>query len=118
MFGTPFGLGLDDKEVDTFLIKKIHKKLKFWNMVHLPIMGQVVIVKFVLASTLWFFINIWGGTKKAIRKCQFLFQKNLWARSDQRAKARVKWFDCCASKDIKGLGFIDSEEVIDTLLCK
>jgi hypothetical protein len=39
MFGTPFGLGLDDKEVDTFFIKKIHKKLKLWNMVHLPIVG-------------------------------------------------------------------------------
>lgn len=39
MLNTPFGLGLDDKEVDTFLIEKIHKKLKFWNMIHLPIVG-------------------------------------------------------------------------------
>jgi hypothetical protein len=58
MFGTPFGLSLDNKEVDAFFIKKIHKKLKFWNMVHLPIVCQAVIVNFVLASTLWFFINI------------------------------------------------------------
>jgi hypothetical protein len=29
MFNTPFGIGLDGKEVDTFFIEKIHTKLKF-----------------------------------------------------------------------------------------
>jgi hypothetical protein len=29
MFNMPFGIGLDGKEVDTFLIGKIHTKLKF-----------------------------------------------------------------------------------------
>jgi hypothetical protein len=29
MFSMPFGIGLDGKEVDTFLIEKIHTKLKF-----------------------------------------------------------------------------------------
>ncbi len=29
MFSTPFGIGLDGKEVDTFFIENIHSKLKF-----------------------------------------------------------------------------------------
>jgi hypothetical protein len=29
MFDIPFGLGLDDKEVDIFLIEKIRNELKF-----------------------------------------------------------------------------------------
>ncbi len=61
MFGTPFGLGLDDKEVDNFLIEKIHKKLKIWNMIHLPIASRTIIVNFVLTLTLWFLVSVWGG---------------------------------------------------------
>jgi len=54
-------LGLDEKEVDTFLIEKIYKKLKFWNMIHLLIAGRAIIVNFVLASTLLFLVSVLGG---------------------------------------------------------
>jgi hypothetical protein len=86
MFNMPFGIGLDGKKVDTFFIEKIHTKLKFWNMVHLPIVGRAIIVNFVLTSTLWFFVNISRGTKKSIRKCKYLFKNFLWASGNQRTK--------------------------------
>jgi hypothetical protein len=89
MFSMPFGIGLDGKEVDTFLIEKICKLLNFLNTIHLLIVGWPIIVNFVLALTLWFFISILGGTKKLIRKCKYLLQNFLWVRGDQCTKTKV-----------------------------
>jgi hypothetical protein len=80
--------------------------------------GWAIIVNFVLASTLWFFINILGDTKKLIRKCKYLLQNFLWVGADQRTKIKVSLFDCCANKSIKGIGLIDPKEVMDALFCK
>jgi hypothetical protein len=60
LLGVPFGLNLNAKEVDIFLIEKLWKKLKYCNTIHLPLIGRVVVVNFVLASTLWFFIKVKG----------------------------------------------------------
>jgi hypothetical protein len=48
----PFGLNFDVKEVDEFLVEKIHKKLKYSSVFHLPLVGRVVVVNVILASTL------------------------------------------------------------------
>jgi hypothetical protein len=48
--GVHFGLNLDTKEVDAFLIEKLQKKLRHWNTLHLPLVGRVVVVNFMLAS--------------------------------------------------------------------
>jgi hypothetical protein len=64
------------------------------------------------------FISIWEGTKKAIRKCKFLFRNFLWAGGDQCLKTRVNWFYCCTNKDIGGLGLINPKKAMDTLLFK
>jgi hypothetical protein len=89
MFSMSFGIGLDGKEVDTFFIEKICTLLKFLNTIHLLIVGWPIIVNFVLASTLWFFISILGGTKKLIRKCKYPLQNFLWVGGDQRTKTKV-----------------------------
>ncbi len=60
LLGVPFGLNLNAEEVDVFLIEKLSKKLKYYNTIHLPLIGKVVVVNFVLASTLWFFIKVKG----------------------------------------------------------
>jgi hypothetical protein len=31
---------------------------------HLPIVGQVAIVNSMLASMMWYFINVWEGSKR------------------------------------------------------
>ncbi len=83
--------------MDTFLIEKIYKKLKFWNMIHLPIAGRVIIVNFVLASTLLFLVNILGVGGEHNK---FLLWNFLWVGGDQCAITKVNWFDCCTSKYI------------------
>jgi len=60
LLGVPFGLNLNAKEVDIFLIEKLWKKLKYYNTIHLPLIARVVVVNFVLASTQWFFIRVKG----------------------------------------------------------
>jgi len=47
--------------------EKLHKKLKYLSLIHLPLVGKVVIINSLLASTLWFFISIYGGNKKKKR---------------------------------------------------
>jgi hypothetical protein len=44
-------LNFDVKEVDEFLVEKIHKKLRYESVFHLPLVGRVVVVNAVLAST-------------------------------------------------------------------
>jgi hypothetical protein len=63
LLGVPFGLNLNTKEVDAFLIEKLWKKFKYYNTFHLPLIGRVVVINFVLASTLWFFIRVWGKVR-------------------------------------------------------
>ncbi len=59
LLGVHFGLNLNAKEVDVFLIEKLWKKLEYYSTLHLLLIGRVVVVNFVLASTLWFFIRVW-----------------------------------------------------------
>ncbi len=109
LLGVPFGLNLDTKEVDAFLIEKLQKKLRHWNILHLPLVGRAIVINSVSASTLWFFIRVWGGTKKVIKKCKTLLNFFLWAGNGHHAKTRVNWGDCCAHKNIGGLGLTNLE---------
>lgn len=59
--GTPFGIDLRTQDVDEVLQAKVPKKLTYWTFVQLSLADGAVIVNFVLLSTLWFFIVIWGG---------------------------------------------------------
>jgi hypothetical protein len=47
LFGVFFGLNLDVEKVDEFLVERIWKKLMFWNMVHLLLVGRLVMANFV-----------------------------------------------------------------------
>ncbi len=41
-------------KIDVIFIEYFCKKIKSWNLVHLPLFGMVMIVKYIMASTLWF----------------------------------------------------------------
>jgi hypothetical protein len=47
-----FGFNFGIKEVDDFLVEIFHKKLKYWSAFHLSLIGRVVVVNAILASTL------------------------------------------------------------------
>lgn len=75
----PFELKLNAKHMDEFIVEMIWKKLRIWGMVHLPLAIRVVVANSRLTSLLLFFLSIWGGFEKAIRKCKALNNKFLWA---------------------------------------
>jgi hypothetical protein len=47
------------KEMDEFFIKKLHKKLRYWGFLHLPLAGKPVVVNSIL-----------GKVKKGCEKMQ------------------------------------------------
>jgi hypothetical protein len=79
LLGVPFELKLDAKHVDEFMVEMIWKKLRIWGMVHLLLAQRVVVANFTLTSSLLFFLSIWGGFEKVIRKCKGLNRNFLWA---------------------------------------
>lgn len=62
---TMLGLNLNTPNVDQSLYAKIPKKLELHE---LSLVGMVVICNQVLLSASWFFINVWGGCNKILRK--------------------------------------------------
>ncbi len=73
--GATFGLTLEVKDVDGFLIDRIQKKIKIWSTNHLPIAGRATIVNSVLSSTLCYFIAIWGSSINGICKYRVVLRK-------------------------------------------
>jgi hypothetical protein len=49
LLGTPFGLNLHTPDIDTFLVEKVEKKLRYWVNVHLFLAGRATIVKSVIS---------------------------------------------------------------------
>ncbi len=59
-------------KIDFIFIEIFYKKIKSWNLIHLPLFGRVMIVKYIMVSTLWFLISVLGGIEKVIGKCKTL----------------------------------------------
>ncbi len=53
-----FKLNLDTKEVDDFLVDFFVKTPILEGAIHLHFIGRAMVVKFLLASILWFFISV------------------------------------------------------------
>lgn len=116
--GIPFGLSPAVADVDKFLIEKVTKKLKYWTSTHLSLAARVVVVNSVLLSTLWYFLSIWGGSKDVLRTIRGKLRNYLWAGTEENARVRVRWDDCCAAKTHGGLGLIDPDDALSALLSK
>jgi hypothetical protein len=65
------GMAIKVAKIDVIFIE-IFCKIKSWNLIHLPLLGRVMIVNYIMASTLWFFISVLGGIENVIRKCKTL----------------------------------------------
>lgn len=51
LLGTPFGLQLDLKNIDQFMLGQVKNKLKYWNYAHLLLSGRTLIVNQILMSS-------------------------------------------------------------------
>ena len=98
LLGTPFGLNLSTQDVDSFLFNKISKKLDYWSTMRLSLAGRIVICNQVLLSTLWFFVTVWGGSNKILKKIRGAIRNYLWSGKEQLIRTRVSWKECCLKK--------------------
>ena len=72
LLGAPFGLSLATKDVDSFLLDKLSKKLVHWSTTKLNPTGRSIVANSVLLSSTFFFLSIWGRSKKGVKKLNLL----------------------------------------------
>jgi hypothetical protein len=98
LFSTLFGLSLGLADVDKFLLEKVQHKLNYSASKKLTLVRRKVIVNNILLSSFWYFVSVWGGTKKGIFKNNHFLKNYLWARLNHNCKFRVTWDQCCGKK--------------------
>lgn len=97
---------------------KIAKKLDYWSSMKLSLAGRAVICNQVQLSTLWFFIKVWGGSNKILKKIRGAIRNYLWSGKEQLTRTIVSWRECCLKKKYGGLGLVDLHAAKTSLLCK
>lgn len=103
--------------IDSFMLR-LPKKLDYWSIMKLSLVGRVVICNQVLFSILWFFITVWRGSNKVLRKIRVAIRNYMWSGKEQLTRTRVSWKECCMRKKHGGLGLVDPETAKTCLLCK
>ena len=79
---------------------------------------MIVICNQVLFSTLQFFITVWGGSNKVLKKIRRAICNYICSGKEQLTWTRVSWQECCLKKKYGGLGLVDLEEAKNSLLGK
>lgn len=115
LLGAPFGLSGD---VDTFLYEKIAKKLNHWSTKKINPTRRAVVVNSVLLSAMFFFISIWGGTAKGVKKVKGIIMNYLSAGTIEKTRTRVGWLQCCQSRENGGLDLINPEDALKAIMTK
>jgi hypothetical protein len=112
-------MDLETKDMDEFFIKCLRKKLKYWFLIHLPLVSKTFIINLLLVFSLWFFINVWRGrSKKDVKKCNALLCNFLWGGGQLTLRVKVQRDNVCASNlMVDGLGITSLKEVLVTSLC-
>jgi hypothetical protein len=64
---------VDMKNIDEFLVGRLRKKMRYWYMMHFPLVGKVLVINSILASSLRFFLSVWASSKKAIQRCKLSY---------------------------------------------
>jgi hypothetical protein len=118
LLGTPFGLTLGQEGVDQFLIERIDKKLKYWSAMHINNAGRAMVGNGILISSVFFFLAIWGGSKKGVSKVKAKIRNYIWSGSAHPTRARVSWDVCCMLKKEGGLGIVDPHDALTALMYK
>jgi hypothetical protein len=109
LLGTPFGFFLGFIDVDN-LLEKMQHKLRYWSTTKLSLVGRKVIVNNILLSSLWYFVNVWGGTRKGVQKVNHLLKNYLWFGFAHKCQ-------CCEKKE-RGLSLVDPIEPMEVMLSK
>jgi len=72
----------------------------------------------ILLFTLWYFVNVLGGTQKRISKVTRLLKNYLWVGTSQNSKRQMAWDHCCEKMKFGGLMLVDLNEAKNALPMK
>ena len=114
----PFGLSLATKDVDSFLFDKLTKKLVHWSTTKLNPTSRSVVANSVFLSSTFFFLSIWGGSRKGVKRIKFAIMNYIAGGKMQRVRIRVSWQQCCQPKNKGGLNLINREDAVVALMTK
>jgi hypothetical protein len=118
LLGTPFGIDVDTKNIGEFLVGRLRRKVRYWYMMHFPLVGKVLVINSIFASSFWFFFSVWASSKKAIQRWKIILHNYLWAIRKINTRTIVKWKDCCVRKKVDGLALTNLKNIFSSFLCK
>jgi hypothetical protein len=53
--GTTFGIDVDKKNIDEFLVRRLKKNMRYCYIMHLSLVGKVLVINSILVSSLLVF---------------------------------------------------------------
>jgi hypothetical protein len=77
-----------------------------------------MIVNNIFLSSLWYFVSVWGGTKKGILRINYLLKNYLWGGLNHNCRCRVAWDQCCGKKKDGGLSLVNLIDATKAFLSK
>jgi hypothetical protein len=118
LLGTPFGLSISPGQVDQFLIDRIQRKIAQWSVARLNGAGRAVVVNGILISATMYFLSIWVGSQKGVKKVISLIRNYLFAGTSQPARTRVAWNVVCSKREEGGLNIVNPADAVTALMSK
>lgn len=103
-------------DIDGFLQQRIDKKLEYWTKTKINSAGRAFIANGILVSSPLYFLAIWGGSMKGVKKVVGKIRNYLWSGSTNPSRTRVSWINCCRTKNEGGLGLINPMEAMNALM--
>lgn len=89
LLGTHLDYSFNAIGVDQFPNTNDSKNLDYLSTMKLTLAVKVIIYNHVPLSTTWFFIIVWGGSNKILRKIRGIYCNYLWFSDEQLTRLRV-----------------------------
>ena len=76
-----------------------------WNKRNISMAGRLTLIKAVLTTLPLFYLSFFKAPKTVINKLSSIQIQFLWGgKLEEKKIAWVSWTQCCASRDVGGLG--------------
>jgi hypothetical protein len=118
LLGTPFGLSMSSQSMDDFIKERVNKSLRYWCTTKVNSTGRGIVVNKILLSSIFFFISIWGGSKKGVTRIKSSMASYMWSDTTNHARSKVAWLQCCQPKVDGGLDLINPTDALVALMVK
>mgnify|MGYP000158494050 FL=1 len=117
--GCQVGMEITPESQISPLLLLIKKKLLFWSTAKLSLAGRVVVVNYVLLSTLWYVLSSWCFSRSCLNQVQRLIRCFLWSgKKEGNIRSKVAWKTIILPISKGGLGVIDPQQQCQALLGK